>query len=1068
VATVVRTGAILFTDMVDSTALRSRLGEDRADQLRIDHDDLLRSVTDTHGGTVLRWTGDGMKAGFSTASDAVAAAVDIQRGIAAYVASDCAVAAFQVRIGISVGEVSISDDGDQRGMVVIEAARLEALARPGEILATDMVRLLGSRRAGVAFEALGERTLKGIDLPVLVHRVVDLERGSVPDIPRMLAADDRVPLVGRDAPLAEFTRAWDRSRLGEPGVMFVRGQAGIGKTRFLSHCAEVAHRSGALVLAGGCSSDVPVPYEPFAEAIRAVDGLDPLVAAAVDGTGPLARLFPAERSFPSDAELAGGRLDLFDAVTELVERLTVSQPVLLVLDDLHWATDATVLLLRHLVEQGRVPRLQLIAAYRDGDVEASHPMHDLPLQLAATAQLSVIDLSSLSERDVAQLVSAVAPAAPIARVAQVAELVRSESAGLPFFVSELITHLASTGTLDQPAGGASGFAVPDSLQNVVLQRVGRLPDGAKDVLIRAAVIGPTFELDILADVVEQPADDVLDVLDEVVRRGLLTEVGIDRFAFVHAIVRNALLDELSTSRRARAHRRVAEVLEARGADQFDELARHWQLGGEEGRSTQYLARAARRDMAALEFESAKHRYRQVIDQQDRSPGTSLVERAEAWLGYAGALRALGDSGYVSAVVRAAGLARSLRDARLMGEAAALSSWLGVWFYTSETREEDFIELCEDALAMLDEHDPMRVRVLATLASHLTAMPDSAPRRALIDEAIALAARHDDPVMTGAVLYAEFTCLWEPATLDRRQEITRALGRVARATGDATTDFLARYFTIYCAVERGELTGAREALVALRSTIDPSRRRYHLFLVERLIVAIDVLCCEAGTKERVDWLVVEFAEQEHDAHTSWTLHTGLLAFQSGTFGQLVNAVQAMTSGPQAHLWTAAHALALLWNGDVAEADALLDPYASPPRNYFWMLVTQAFAEVAAGVGRVDHCRRMFDELLPYRERIGVSGSGSACFGLVARTLGMLAIALGEPDTAIELLEDAIDRADRIGAIYDSVCSRRLLAEAHVAAGRPDRVLESLGDAPAIAAARGFARESALMQRLMQRD
>ena len=187
-----------------------------------------------------------------------------------YCASQRCIAPFKVRVGVSVGELVIDEGGDYRGVAVIDAARLEALARPGEILVTDMVRLLGSRRSAVSFEEVGERTLKGLDLPVMVHRVIDLERGTAPPVPRMLAVNSRIPLVGREAPLDEFRSRWDQAHVGGLRLMLVRGQAGIGKTRFLSRCADIAHRSGAIVLAGSCSSDVSVPYEPIATAFAAV------------------------------------------------------------------------------------------------------------------------------------------------------------------------------------------------------------------------------------------------------------------------------------------------------------------------------------------------------------------------------------------------------------------------------------------------------------------------------------------------------------------------------------------------------------------------------------------------------------------------------------------------------------------------------------------------------------------------------------------------------------------------------------------------------------------------------
>jgi len=263
----------------------------------------------THHGVVLRWTGDGIKAAFSTASDAVAAAVDVQRAVARHVSSDAAVAAFQVRIGLGAGEVII-DDGDHHGVAVIEAARLEALARPGEILATDVVRVLGRRRSKVAFEQVGERLLEGLDHPVLVHRVIDVEMATASAMPRLLVVDHHLPLVGRDRELEQFDRLWAEARGEVAGLLLVRGRPGLGKTRLISACAARAHDDGAMVMAGACDSDLAVPYEPFAVALREVAALDEQLAAAVGAqSGSLARLFPGSTSSHAESQPAMARFE---------------------------------------------------------------------------------------------------------------------------------------------------------------------------------------------------------------------------------------------------------------------------------------------------------------------------------------------------------------------------------------------------------------------------------------------------------------------------------------------------------------------------------------------------------------------------------------------------------------------------------------------------------------------------------------------------------------------------------------------------------------------------------------
>jgi len=955
----------------------------------------------THHGVVLRWTGDGIKAAFSTASDAVAAAVDVRRAVARHVSSDAAVAACQVRIGLGAGEVII-DDGDHHGVAVIEAARLEALARPGEILATDVVRVLGRRRSKVAFEQVGERLLKGLDHPVLVHRVIDVEMATASAMPRLLVVDHHLPLVGRDRELEQFDRLWAEARGGVAGLLLVRGRPGLGKTRLISACAARAHDDGAMVMAGACDSDLAVPYEPFAVALREVAALDEQLAAAVGAqSGSLARLFPGSTSSHAESQPAMARFELFDAVSALLRRLTRSHPVVLVLDDLQWATAPTVLLLRHLVTELGDARLVFVATYREEDLEPTHPLRELLVSVRQQPHAVWVHLEVLNLADVMRMVTAAAPEARPERIDEIARLVHRDSAGSPFFAGELLRHLAAIGQLELGAT-LEHLPVPDSVLDAVAQRLARLPEGVRELLTFAAVIGPSFDLDVLAAVVGRPDDDVLDLLDEVDRAGMVSEIGVEQFAFSHAIVRAALLDELTPTRRARAHRRVAEALEARSPDQFDELAHHWRLAGVDSKSTTHLARAARRDMVALAFESARARYQEVIELLAHDPHADALARAEAWPGYGAAGRALGDPNYVQAVRRAGRLARTARSAALMAEAAAVSTWLGTFFLSAEVPETEFVELCEDALSLLDRTDPMRVRVLATLASHLTFSVSSDQRAALIAEAGDLVTQHHDPLLTAAVLNAEFLCLWEPATLARREQIARELGRIARATGDPEIGFFAGFFTAFCQAEVGDLESSLDRLAELAPAIEATKNQYFEFLVDRTVLSIDIFRSVPDARQRVDDFVKRHIGTYADTDGTWALQTGGLAMYAGTLGQMVPALEAMTASENGTTWTAGYAMGLLWAGERDKAFAINAKAVEIPRNYFWISVTQARAEVAAGLEMREVCQQIFDELQPFRGRVGITASGSLFYGLVSRTLGMLALALDDLPTAIDVL------------------------------------------------------------------
>jgi class 3 adenylate cyclase len=1061
-AATVRTGAVLFTDMVSSTELRSRLGDDAANCLRRAHDDLLGAVVERFAGTVLRWTGDGLKASFAAASDAVDAATEIQRAVADYGRSPDAVAAFQVRIGIAAGEM-VHEDGDDHGVPVIEAARLEASARPGEILATDIVRVLCPPRAAVTFELVGERRLKGLDRPIVVHRVVDLSASSIPALPGNLAAEASRTFVGRRAEMEVFSAAFTAARLGSGSSVLVCGPAGIGRTRFLAECGAVAYDHGALVLSGRCIDALSVPYEPFVEALRPLADLDVVVGAAVrDGTGPLARLFsPGDAN--TAAEPVSARLDLFDAVASLLSRVARVHPTVLILDDLHRASASTLALLSHVLAETSQARVSAVGSCGDADVSPEHPVSSVfVVDGSSAAPPAVVVLGRLTDADIHSLVTTEFPSLPLVQTAALAQFVQGESNGTPVFTSALLDHLVSTGQTE--VNGAQPFVVPATVRDIVLERVAVLPQGLHDVLTCAAVIGATFDVEVLASVTGRSVDVVLDRMGDAVRSGLVADEGAGRFGFSQSVVRSALIEGIGVAHQADLNRRVADALQAIESVEYDRLAHHLRLAGDASASMRYETLAARRDMTALAFESARARYQAVVDHLARDRRADSATRAEAWLGLAAAGRAMGDPTFTDAVVRAAHLARSAGSAALLAEAAALSIWPGSFFFLAEESETELIELCEDALELLDARDPARVRVLATLASHRTFDADTGRKTELIAEALSLADQLGDPELSSLALNAEFVCLWEPDTHPRRVQIARHLGRLARATGDPEMTFLSGFFDAYTMAEAGELAAARDRLVPLVEFARSIRNGYFTYLAERLVLSIDITRCEPDAAHRVDDLHARYTGSYYDTSGTWAIQTGGLAIHTGTLGGLVGTMQAMTTGQQARTWTAALAMARLWAGDRDGAADIVAAHGDIPRNYFWLPVVQARASVAAELGLTDVCHDYLHDLWPYRGRVGITASGSLCVGLVSRSVGELCLVLGRVDDALVLLSEAVDHAERIGMVHEAVVCRRLLATAQRASGDETGAQRLIEEARPVAVARGFTREVDLLESL----
>jgi Adenylate cyclase, family 3 (some proteins contain HAMP domain) len=257
---------VLFTDLVGSTELMARVGDAAFDLLRNEHFGHLRQVIARRGGSEIKNTGDGVLAAFPSAAEALGAAVAAQQATEAHARR--AEVNLQLRVGLALGEVAM-EAGDVFGTPVVEAARLVAAARPGQILCTALTRAVAGSRAAVAFSEVGALELKGLPEPVPACEVMWEAAPATADVPlpALLAGTGRI-FVGRDGDLARLRQLWKESAAGERRTVMLGGEPGIGKTRLATELAQALHGEGALVLAGRCDEDLGVPYQPFVEALR--------------------------------------------------------------------------------------------------------------------------------------------------------------------------------------------------------------------------------------------------------------------------------------------------------------------------------------------------------------------------------------------------------------------------------------------------------------------------------------------------------------------------------------------------------------------------------------------------------------------------------------------------------------------------------------------------------------------------------------------------------------------------------------------------------------------------------
>ena len=557
---------ILFTDLVGSTELLSRAGDEEAQRIFRAHHDLISEVASVHGGEEVKWLGDGLMVAFPSALDALRAAVAMQQASRRPVAGE----RLAIRVGLNAGE-ALRDAADYFGTPVVVARRLCDRADAGQILCTETVAGLLAGRSEFTFADLGKLALKGVPEPVATCEV----HSELAEAEARYVA--RIPVVGRETELARLFAALAEAAAGHGGVVMLSGEAGIGKTRLLEELSERAEHQGAMVVFGRCfESEWSPPYAAFVDALSAlVPNLDPIELRADLGAGAttLAQLVPALHQIlpdvgePPPVAPDEERFRLLDAVAQFLLARARRATVIVCVDDLHWADRGTVAMLRHLARLAGRARLLVMGAYREAEVGHEHPLTSALGALARETEYGALTLHGLRAEGVTALLAELGEH-------EVSEKVGAawarETDGNPFFVKELLYYLIEEGALFRGPDGRwttaqplAQLGLPKRVRDVVGRRLARLSEPARGLLAVASVFQSPFSFEVLAPVSGVPEDDALDAFEEILSAQVLAPTaGAETYAFAHNLTRHAVYDEISAPRRGRLHRRVAEALNA--------------------------------------------------------------------------------------------------------------------------------------------------------------------------------------------------------------------------------------------------------------------------------------------------------------------------------------------------------------------------------------------------------------------------------------------------------------------------------------------------------------------------
>lgn len=714
--------AILFTDVEGSTQLRSTRGDAAADEILKIHEAIVRGRISEHGGDEVLFMGDGFMASFPSVPQALDAAVEIQRELEAHNRGDPE-RPVRVRIGVHIGDVT-TRGGTLYGQAVNAASRIAAHAAGDEILVSDDAT--GAANDGRSFHDRGLFWLKGFPER---WRLFELEWGGEPAATSLGLG----PLVEREAEVADLRRSVDEAIGGRGSLVLITGQAGVGKTRLTQEVDAEAERRGMRILVGHCveQSD-SIPYLPFVEILEEAlvgNRSAAWLGAALGDAGPeIARMVPSLRrampdlAAPLDLPPDQARRFLWVSVQEFLERAARGRPLLLVLEDLHWADESTVLLLEHLAASLADMPVLVLGTYRDMEVGPTHPLARAIGQLGRRRMVTRIALDQLSREGVAALIGGLAgDEPPPALVA----LIHSESEGNPFFVEEVFLHLRESGKLLDEHGrfrtdvSVEEWEVPESVRLVIEGRLGRLSDATREVLTAAATSGRSFETPVVARVTGLKQDRLLTALDEAERAFVIGPAEGDgtRHSFTHELIRQTLLAGASSVRRQMLHARTAEALEIVHADDIEEraadLVHHLSRSGpgaSRSRLIRFLRLAGEQANRASAFEDAVFHFQQALEligDEEREGRAELLERLAI------AQRSVGRW---EDALRTLHLSLDLYEALGRTDAIGRVGWAMVYQLAWAARFEDAVGVAQRSLAVLgDAPSADRARIASAAA-----------------------------------------------------------------------------------------------------------------------------------------------------------------------------------------------------------------------------------------------------------------------------------------------------------------------------------------------------------------
>jgi DNA-binding SARP family transcriptional activator len=948
-----------------------------------------------------------------------------------------AVAAAHVLVGdgatavaIHLGE-PVADASAWSGPASAALHTMVGSQEPG-VVVTDPLRALLPPEIG-EWERVGEVSLGAGGHPVATWRSLGPSPLPLTDLPAS-CRQPASPMVGRRDELSRLDIVVQRAVRGMPACAVVVGEAGMGKTRLLAAALGRAHDHGVNVMLGRCSASGGGPYQPVAEAINdAVRAWADHDLRRIVGTsaGALARLVPNTRGrLPGTLPMLGTepdarRFETFEGIRRFLVTAAQERPLVLALDDLHWADAGTLDLIEHIIDRGS-PHLAVIVTTRDV-APGQTWQHGTNTDVVRVGELGQDDIVAMIEQEVP---------GPLARAHRLARRITEITAGHPYFVHEILTTLHERGIDD-----ALDIELPRSLRELFNVRLERLDPRLRDTMAIAAIAGREIDLETLAHTAGLTPRVTLDQVNQAIAAGFM-QASPDRpdlYGFTHPLLVEALVADLSPARRARLHERIATTLLASHNDATEDrgwltdVAHHLLDSGNRvapERVEQWTRRAARVDEDAGAYASSADLHRKLLGQRAAFEIDDPRTEAELLLALGRAENRAGNvQGALEALVAAAEHGRSAGDANVLADAAIELGWewslqFGAWV------DPEVEQVVVDALAALSDADsPEWARVACVRFEHLY-YADPTAATDLADRAHQIAIEHGDLATAAQALrHRSHQYASAPDQTPRIDMLQRSTALLERA-GEPLRAQAERVHEGGARLVAGDADGFRRIADELSQFVErlpTPRLRYF---------DVEWKAMQAAAERRDDdaEALIDQAASIRQRHFPLSLdypffQHALLRHAQGRTDEIEPLLALAAEAVPLPAVRASHALALATLDQHDRAREILDTLcrddlALVPRDFNYLVTLGFLADTAHTLADESGSRLLLAHLLPHRDNIAVVGFGTATLGPIAGHIARLAMTTGDIATATTMVEHALHLSDRLG---DDAATARLRAD-----------------------------------------